>query len=99
MLVMPSQSPRSHTIQLTRKSCAPTSAFAPRPDVPAVELDVDPAVHVAPRVILVIDKGAVHPQHKPVPFPASQDGACVGHKVKGEGDREKEFKKDESAVC
>lgn len=53
-----------------------TFALAADPHVPAAVLDVDPAVHVPLRLIVVVNQAAVQVEDKPVPLPAAQDGAC-----------------------
>lgn len=52
-----------------------TFALAADPHVPAAVLDVDPAVHVPLRLIVVVNQAAIQVEHEPVPLPAAQDGA------------------------
>lgn len=53
-----------------------TFALAADPHVPAAVLDVDPAVHVPLRLVVVVNQAAIQIEDKPVPLPAAQDGAC-----------------------
>lgn len=52
-----------------------TLALAADPHVPAAVLDVDPAVHVPLRLVVVVNQAAIQVEHEPVPLPAAQDGA------------------------
>lgn len=52
-----------------------TSALAAGPHVPAAVFDVDPAVHVALRLVMVVNQAAVQVEDEPVSLPAAQDGA------------------------
>lgn len=52
-----------------------TSALAADPHVPAAVFDVDPAVHVALCLVMVVNQTAVQVEDEPVSLPAAQDGA------------------------
>lgn len=52
-----------------------TSALAAGPHIPAAVFDVDPAVHVALRLVVVVNQAAVQVEDEPVSLPAAQDGA------------------------
>jgi len=52
-----------------------TSALTAGPDVPAAVFDVDAAVHVALRLVVVVNQAAIQVEDEPISLPAAQDGA------------------------
>lgn len=52
-----------------------TSALTAGLHIPAAVFDMDPAVHVTLRLVVVVNQAAVQVEDEPVSFPAAQDGA------------------------